>query len=465
MPDRRQRRRAGGADGAAEARREPRTPPRRAAPVLAGGRGCVLAAVSSCCSSPRSAAPTPGRRRSTSSAAPTSDVAIYRGVNTEFGPLKFFTVYKLIDLKVADLNPSVRSQVRRRHHRRQRDRGREHRRQPAARSSCRCARRSRRRRRPASGSPSVSGSAGAVGVGVHVAVERDLRHRGRRPHDGGRARDAAAGTTQACDAVDRQGRDRLRGTRTPPSGAPAARAPPPGRAPGRPAPRPLARHLGRPRDRLVAAAVGRRAVAVAEQDGVPPMTQVFNPPLRIPSRRNTELRAARLRGADRPSPPRPRSRPRATGTCRRAWRPTPRCRWSSGSSRTWSSARSPATPTRCCCRSCVLLNGLGLVMIHRLDLGLKTQARAERRHLRRRAGPDTGGVDGARRGAVRGDPARRPRPPRAAALRLHPRPGRRVPADAARGAARPLQRGQRRAHLDPRRRASRCSPASSPRSC
>ncbi len=39
------------------------------------------------------------------------DVAIYRGVNTEFGPLKFFAVYKLSSLKVADLNPSVRSQV------------------------------------------------------------------------------------------------------------------------------------------------------------------------------------------------------------------------------------------------------------------------------------------------------------------------------------------------------------------
>jgi protein phosphatase len=41
-----------------------------------------------------------------------ADVAIYRGVNTEFGPLKFFTVYKVTDLKVGDLNPSVRTQVR-----------------------------------------------------------------------------------------------------------------------------------------------------------------------------------------------------------------------------------------------------------------------------------------------------------------------------------------------------------------
>ena len=40
-----------------------------------------------------------------------NDVAIYRGVNTEFGPLKFFKVYELSDLRLADLNPSVRSQV------------------------------------------------------------------------------------------------------------------------------------------------------------------------------------------------------------------------------------------------------------------------------------------------------------------------------------------------------------------
>ncbi|MDT4926333.1 MAG: family protein phosphatase [Pseudonocardiales bacterium] len=41
-----------------------------------------------------------------------TDVAIYRGVNTEFGPLKFFNVDKVTDLRVNDLNPSVRAQVR-----------------------------------------------------------------------------------------------------------------------------------------------------------------------------------------------------------------------------------------------------------------------------------------------------------------------------------------------------------------
>lgn len=41
-----------------------------------------------------------------------SEVAIFRGVNTEFGPLKFFTVYKNTNLEIADLTPSVRSSVR-----------------------------------------------------------------------------------------------------------------------------------------------------------------------------------------------------------------------------------------------------------------------------------------------------------------------------------------------------------------
>jgi PPM family protein phosphatase len=40
-----------------------------------------------------------------------SEVAIFRGVNTEFGPLKFFNVYKNTDLAMDDLQPAVRSQV------------------------------------------------------------------------------------------------------------------------------------------------------------------------------------------------------------------------------------------------------------------------------------------------------------------------------------------------------------------
>src|SRR4051812_33169180 len=40
-----------------------------------------------------------------------SDVAIYRGVNTEFGPLKFFNVYKVSNLPVDNLQPSYRGQV------------------------------------------------------------------------------------------------------------------------------------------------------------------------------------------------------------------------------------------------------------------------------------------------------------------------------------------------------------------
>jgi protein phosphatase len=40
-----------------------------------------------------------------------SEVAIFRGVNTQFGPLKFFEVDENTNIDVGDLNPSVRSQV------------------------------------------------------------------------------------------------------------------------------------------------------------------------------------------------------------------------------------------------------------------------------------------------------------------------------------------------------------------
>lgn len=40
-----------------------------------------------------------------------NEVAIFRGVNTQFGPLKFFNVYKNTNIRLSDLNPSVRSEV------------------------------------------------------------------------------------------------------------------------------------------------------------------------------------------------------------------------------------------------------------------------------------------------------------------------------------------------------------------
>lgn len=40
-----------------------------------------------------------------------ADVAIFRGVNTKFGPLTFFGLFQNTDLKLSDLNPAVRSQV------------------------------------------------------------------------------------------------------------------------------------------------------------------------------------------------------------------------------------------------------------------------------------------------------------------------------------------------------------------
>jgi protein phosphatase len=40
-----------------------------------------------------------------------SEVAIFRGVNSQFGPIKFFEVEENTDLKLADLTASARSQV------------------------------------------------------------------------------------------------------------------------------------------------------------------------------------------------------------------------------------------------------------------------------------------------------------------------------------------------------------------
>ena len=128
-----------------------------------------------------------------------------------------------------------------------------------------------------SGSPPVSGSP-APSVSASNAIS-GTGAGGRT--SGGRVTTAAAADA-GRDAVDRQGRDRLRGH---PHHRPAAhrhhrhvRGNHRGaehRAGRRRVP--LARHLRRSRHRLVAAVLGRRAVAVAEQDGVPPMTQVFNP--------------------------------------------------------------------------------------------------------------------------------------------------------------------------------------------
>ena len=46
-----------------------------------------------------------------------SEVAIFRGVNAQFGPIKFFEVQENTDLKLADLTAAARSQVDVRHHR------------------------------------------------------------------------------------------------------------------------------------------------------------------------------------------------------------------------------------------------------------------------------------------------------------------------------------------------------------
>ena len=100
----------------------------------------------------------------------------------------------------------------------------------------------------------------------------------------------------------------------------------------------------------------------------------------------------------------------------------------------------------------LLLLGLGLVMIHRLDLGLAQQA-AEN-------GTKYNGVAAAsqvvlclpRPDRVPGRAGAGPRSPFAGAVRLHPGPGRAVPAVVACCPAGPVQRGERGPDLDPDRR-------------
>ena len=93
-----------------------------------------------------------------------------------------------------------------------------------------------------------------------------------------------------------------------------------------------------------------------------------------------------------------------------------------------------------------LLNGLGLVMIHRLDLAAADRAVALGGGAHR-ADPAPGGVDGDRARAVRRRAVVRARPPHARPLRLHRGLRRAGPARAARPAAVVDLRGQRREDL------------------
>jgi hypothetical protein len=96
----------------------------------------------------------------------------------------------------------------------------------------------------------------------------------------------------------------------------------------------------------------------------------------------------------------------------------------------------------------ILLNGLGLAMIHRIDLGLAASARSRGVDPRRRRGAAADHLDGGRRAAVPGRRPGRPGSPAPAGAHLHGRPGRSRAAGPAAG-PRPRRGHQRRADLDP----------------
>ena len=97
-----------------------------------------------------------------------------------------------------------------------------------------------------------------------------------------------------------------------------------------------------------------------------------------------------------------------------------------------------------------MINGLGLAMIHRIDLALGDRA-AQLGNDYSPAAPAAADLDCRRRGPVRRRARRGARPPHPAALHLH-RDARRSRAAAPAAAAGHRHHDQRRAHLDPPRR-------------
>ena len=128
-------------------------------------------------------------------------------------------------------------------------------------------------------------------------------------------------------------------------------------------------------------------------------------------------------------------------------------------------ASSRPTPTRSCCPLAALLNGLGLVMIHRVDLARIARAASLGNDEPAAGGAAPGRLDRGRPRVLRRRARARARPPHALAVRLHRRVRRPGAARPARGAARLALGGQRRPHLDPARARPASSPASSRRSC
>ena len=353
-----------------------------------------------------------------------SDVAIYKGVNTEFGPVKFFNVYQVSDLQLTDLNPAVRSQVRDGIPANNRGdaesiitslRGQQ---LPLCRTDQRT-------------SPSPTPSR-------DVSSTRCRHRRPSRPHAARRRHVPASSPCKLGAHADVK--EFLRA-----SALQRVRARRPARSPGTSS-LPAQSTSRRPR-----AARPRRQEVARPGRNCRPMSHLVNPAQRIPTRRNIELLLIVF----------------AVLIVVAAEAAVEAAQYAHISSRLLTYAAVPLVAgviTHLVIRrvapyadplllpAVVLLNGLGLVMIHRIDIGTEAAWTRPRASPSRRRGSDPGGVDRARRGAVPRDPAGRARSPGAAALRLHPRADRSVPAAAAGGAARTLQRGERRAHLDPCRR-------------